>query len=176
MVIRKRIDNTFDTRPIIDVQLNGIVMRALIDTGAESIVWTGDHKIIKGLCDYTGAECTIKGIEGNSSIYPVHHGILLFYNDDLNDGRDPIVFNRAEIARTDYKSKNFDFIIPYSLFMDFDITISGERESKEFIIDTKRDNKFFYIPRYNKDLIIYDILAQTSDDNNKFSSLSSLLH
>ena len=175
MVIRKRIDNTYDTRPIIDVQLNGIVMKALVDTGAESIVWTGDHKIIKGLCDYTGVKCAVKGIGGSSNIYPVHYGILLFYNDDLSNGKEPIVFNRAEIVRTDYKSKNFDFIIPYSLFMDFDITMCGERKNKEFIIDTKRDDKFFYIPRYNEDLIIYDILAQTSSDN-KFNSLSSLLH
>lgn len=175
MVIRKTVDTTHSIRPIINVELNGVLMRALIDTGAESIVWTGDSKILVGLCESTGYKCSIKGIGGASSTYPVHHGVLILYNDDVSYKENLIVYNRAEIVRTEYSSKNFELILPYSLFMDFDISLIGNRDNKEFIIDTKIDGKYFFIPKYDSEFIVYDISAQLPS-NGRFSTLSSLLH
>lgn len=175
MVISKTIDNTYDIRPIINIELNRIPVRALIDTGAESIVWTSNPDVLTSLCQPTGTKCSVKGIGGASNVYPVYHGILLIDSDSTDSVKDPIIFNRAEIVCTDYVSKDFEIILPYNLFMDFDISIAGSHANREFVINTKVDGKYFFKPKYDDKLIIYDISTQLSG-NDKFSSLSSLLH
>lgn len=175
MVISKTVDNSYYLRPVIFIKLNGMTVKALIDTGAESIVWVGNPKVLMSLCQPTNHKCSVKGIGGASNMYPVYYGILTICDDNGNDKEKLIVYNRAEIVRTDYSSKNFDVIIPYSLFMDFDISLTGERCNKEFTIDTKVDGKYFFKPKYNDESVIYDISAQLPS-NGKFSSLSSLLH
>lgn len=175
MVISKTVDSSYYLRPVIFIKLNGMIVKALIDTGAESIVWVGNPKVLMDLCQPTGSKCSVKGIGGASNMYPVYYGILTICDDSSNDKEKLIVYNRAEIVRTDYSSKNFEIILPYSLFMDFDISLTGKRYNKEFTIDTKVDGKYFFKPKYSDELVVYDISAQLSVDN-KFSSLSSLLH
>lgn len=162
MVIRKEINKNI-TRPVIDILVNGYACNALIDTGAESIVWSGNKDILHKLCNSTYSKGVVSGLGGRSAEYDIYDGTILIRDSDSNNLRS-VTYKKCKIMESDYKSKYFDIILPFNLFMKFSISFTNEDKLREFIIDTKREGEYFYILEYDENNIISDVLSQAIED------------
>lgn len=71
-----------------------------------------------------------------------------------------IRYNDVEVVYNQLKRhKGFNMVLPMVLFKDFNISINVD--SKRHIrIDTKRNNKITYYPKYNDSGMTVDILYQ----------------
>ena len=61
-------------------------------------------------------------------------------------------------------------VIPMALLKDFDLKFYGN-DKRYLVIDTKRDNKITYNPKYDNDGVVTEILCQ-SDTEDKVQELS----
>lgn len=151
-------------RPIFTGYLNGKQIKILLDTGARGIIFVGDNSTfnsygLKQLCK----TCKVTGFGGDGEDSILYEGKLV-----INRINRLLIFDGIEIAKSSRKVyRDFDLVIPMSLFNLFNIKISGEKNDRWLQIDTKRDDKITYKPQHSKYGEIIDILCQKDTDKDE---------
>lgn len=143
-------------RPRFIAYLNGMEIDVLFDTGARSVIFTGSEEYLKEFkLSKLLVQRKIVGFGGEGNLCDVYQGNLVL----ASVGR-IIRYNNVEVVYNQLKRhKGFNMVLPMVLFKDFNISINVD--SKRHIrIDTKRNDKITYYPKYNDNGMTVDILYQ----------------
>ena len=159
--------NEDEERPVFEVMLNGKLISALFDTGAECITFTGDTETLnKYALKPTGNTCNLSGFGGGGQLCNIYTGTISI----VQSGRF-IKFDEVEIVEHELKTlSDFKIVLPVTLFKLFDIRLYSSNNRRFLEIDTHRDDKITYKTVHKDNGAISEVLCNTS-----FSVMKSLL-
>lgn len=119
-----------DVRPIIDVTVNRINMKGLLDTGANSVILYGSKDVLSELglvkLEY---DTRVAGINDTDPVW------LPTYKGTLHIG--PVSFIDIEFAYIEAERK-YDVIVPATLLQSCDYTISNSKSVVSFRWESDR--------------------------------------
>lgn len=127
------------SRPVIEVLLNEVGLKALIDTGAEVPVFLLPKFVAARLrMKYRGGGYNLEGFSG-SILCDCYEG-----NIKIGD----IVFEKVPFL-VNPMVKSFSLVLPASMFIDFDVTINNS--SKTFVMCNDSESKSYSLKVRNED-------------------------
>lgn len=155
-------------RPRFNVYLNGKVINIILDTGARSVIFTGSKNYLEEYkLKTTDVKRGIGGFGGSGNLCDTYLGNIVL----SSKGR-IIKYEDVEIVHSPLrKYEGFYMVLPMVLFKDFDICIFSGLD-RHIRIDTKRNDKVTYHPKYNNIGATVDILYQ--EESNPLGLLTSL--
>ncbi len=128
-------------RPVIN--LYGI--RCLIDTGATTPVWCGNNALFESVFSFKEPVgfMNVSGFGGSGTSYEVYriNDFTLIFSEK------PIVYKVFYILKGDMYRKNFDMILPATVFVKMAYTVDNSKHTFQLEYDHKLDGFTMLISR-----------------------------